>query len=492
MAAAAPAAAAPVHVPKPDRAAFEKKENELKAEIESLKAKRERLNARIDAFRKNQDTNKGKVTEARNLFNELRGVQQKIKEERNALLAIRDATRAQADKLTEAAKGERSKLRFGSLEEVERRLAELEERHATTSLSLREEKDLIKEIETLSAQKRQMSVAVELASKANAARATLNSGELKTSIDALTVVLKAATEKLNEAYENLKGMEGNKDPSAKDAYPNLIKERNDTNDLTTEKFEALKKLRDDFYAADKAFHAHMEEVRRVRYEKQRQEREEREKRLAEGEEAALAATTAEVDPDMANYSPWAAELAECDNLIKYLINLKPKNTAEERRKAQEAEKLEKERKEKALAQFVAAEKVKMKAEEEDGYGALAKKGNKKNTKQAAAVEETDKPLYFPLATLDIFRKYDIPTPATTADLDAAIFAAEAKRRYYESAPAPAKAAPAAVGGVSAGAAIVTPYGKAVVSSIRGDGCIVCKMTGFEATAYLQKDQVKTA
>lgn len=501
-------------VPKPDRAAFEKEETKLKNEIEALKTKREKLNAKIENHRLTDAAGKNKYQDVKQVFNDLLTAQKRIKEERAALIAERDAARAIADKLSEEAKVQKSKVKFGSLDDIQRKIDNLETRMHSGNMNLREEKETIREIELLGQQKRQLSATADVVARAEKARddAKNKDNELRSRIDALSVLLKDASEHLNNAYENKKAMETEKE-SKKDAYPTMVADRNAANDMMNKKYADLKKLRDDFYTADKAFKAYLDESKRIKYEQQRLEREEREKKLAEeaaAREAGIAVEstvsgTLPLDKDLINYSPYAAELTECENMIKYLQNLRPKNTAEERRKQLEAQKEAEQRKEKALANFMQGAKVTVvkKDEDDESWGSLSKNNNKgkKNTTAAAAPvveEEKERILSFNLPTMEILTKYGVPVPATSADLDVAIAAVEKKKKYYESAPAPVKAAPVTsttttstkTSGVSVGANVKTPYGNAVISSIRTDGFYVCKMTGFEATAYLQKDQLR--
>jgi uncharacterized coiled-coil DUF342 family protein len=106
---------------------------------------------------------------------------------------------------TEELKELRGKFKFGSVDDIDRRLSTLQLRQATESMSLKEERELIREIETLRAQRGQYGKVADLVSRSDDAWSAAREAGKSTSerIAALSESLKPISIKLNEAYEVL-------------------------------------------------------------------------------------------------------------------------------------------------------------------------------------------------------------------------------------------------------------------------------------------------
>lgn len=443
-----------------------------------------------------------------------------MKDRRSALLAERDAARAVSDKLQAEAKNLRSKVKVTNTDEIERRLRQLEDRQSTSIMTLREEKDTIKEIESLSAQRKHLQVANDAVAKSEAAReaAKKKNDELSSTINTLGEQVRAATEKLNEAFTALEALQKQRG-EMRTKMTDLMKERDEAREKANEKYAALKTLKDEHYAAVRAYGEWVEEQKRQRYIKEQEERAERERKAVEAVAAAVAAgetpeaTAAAsgagkaknadpLDDELSEYHPWAETLAECDRLIAFLEHQQGQSS-----------------KARAPAASAAVTFKGIKGKEEDDEFASMRKGKAKGKQQAASEAKRAAPLSFDLAFIETLSKLDLLPPTTTSDLPTCIDAVRAKRKFYETAPPPAKAAPAAAepskkgfgrsGAMAAssssepatsgaaataaspslvaGAIVRTPYGSAEVQEVRGDGFVVVGLP--HGTGYLQVNQI---
>ena len=70
-------------------------------------------------------------------------------DEKRAIRAQLDMLKAQGDKLVKDKKDAKSSIRFNSVEEIDAEIKKLQRRQETTSMSLTDEKKLIKELDAL-------------------------------------------------------------------------------------------------------------------------------------------------------------------------------------------------------------------------------------------------------------------------------------------------------------------------------------------------------
>mmetsp|Transcript_3951 Transcript_3951/g.8501 ORF Transcript_3951/g.8501 Transcript_3951/m.8501 type:complete len:554 (-) Transcript_3951:455-2116(-) len=138
-------------VEKPDRATHESKLNELNASFEQLKKDKDKVQQKIEAaMTSGKNTEIGKAKEAMLAFRQKKG---KLIDEKRAIRAELDELKKAADKLVADKKEAKSSVRFNSVEEIDAEIKRLQKRQETTSMSLSEEKRLIKEMDSLMASK---------------------------------------------------------------------------------------------------------------------------------------------------------------------------------------------------------------------------------------------------------------------------------------------------------------------------------------------------
>ena len=140
-------------VDRPDKAAHEKALQDLTDAIDKLKADRTKMQEKIDAAMTGSDGKSG-MQETRNKLQELKQKKQALIEEKKAMRAEMDAARTETDKLIKDKKDAKSNLKFNSLADIDKEIAKLMKLQETTSMSLNEEKKLIKEVDALKASKK--------------------------------------------------------------------------------------------------------------------------------------------------------------------------------------------------------------------------------------------------------------------------------------------------------------------------------------------------
>lgn len=179
-----------------DRPSKEKHDAEvarISDEMKALEAKRALVTKKIDEAKEvNKDSPLGA---ARAEFNELRAIKAKINLEKKVILDRKDELKAVTENLINAHKNAKGAIRYTKLEDIEKRVSDLRRRQETTSMSLTEEKKLIKEIEELVSSKKLVS---QLATKeVDITNSKLASKDLQGAIKDVYAKLKDVDQKLD-------------------------------------------------------------------------------------------------------------------------------------------------------------------------------------------------------------------------------------------------------------------------------------------------------
>ena len=375
-------------------------------------------------------------------------------DERNAIrkeLMALDATR---ERLREQAGAMKSKLRFTSVDAVEKETARLEDAIAHTTVSLNEEKKMVAQIKELGKSKELVRAYAEAQGKISG-----DDGNRKAIIDRL----KAKDGEIDAVKAEQTTLRGEltatkkKEDKAVSDVPKLSEERGalyESIKANREKIRALrdehKKKEDAYYERERLWRAYL------RVEKQKQWEAGLEERAAR--EAAKKQWALENAPE-----PFEAEVTAAEQLIAYLAKW---DTGEsEAKKAEEAARAAAEEaraaaaraaEEKAEAAFAGMSISTKKAPDENmfglssGTGARGKKGKKFGKKSAASRDpdgggsgsgsgsgsaksrepKTSTRLQIPFDAYGGFAKLSIVVPTMTGDVPATVAALRAKKAEF--------------------------------------------------------------
>jgi len=315
-------------VNKPDKEEHDKSILEVDAGIDKLRADKDKVQERIEVFMNGlKSSEMGKE----------RSAIQELKREKKALIdgkkTIRDRlskAKSTTDKLSRDQKQTKQGVKFTSVKDIEDEIRRLERRQQTTSMSLGEEKKLIKEIQTLNASK---SLVSQLKAKETNIqdvwdqRKALNA-ELVAKDKEIDAVQELITRK-NTSMDAINAKESDN----KDNKQKLFDERDVLKEAIDAKFKEKDALRSEFREANNNWYNFKRALgaqRRIRNEEEKKERETREKEwLKQKEEEELKKV------------PYEEEMALCDYLADFLTKTyltdPKKNThqiaVEERKKA---------------------------------------------------------------------------------------------------------------------------------------------------------------
>lgn len=293
-------------VDKPNKAEHDAAVTELTNTFEALKEERRKLQEEIDA-KMNDPASKSALTDLRAQMNELKTKRNALIAEKKAMRDQMDANKNQTDKLIKDKKDTRSNIKFQSIDEINKQIAKLQHQQETTTMSLTEEKKLIKEMDALMASKSlvaNLQTADGALDQARAERKTLSER-----LSAKDKEIDAVTKETDGVMAKIKAI-NEKDSTKRDAIKELFTKRDALRAQTTETLKKKDAIRDEYREKNNAWYNYQRAVRakkKLEWEADKKKREE--------EEAAYQAI---LDAEEAKKIPYEAEQALCDYLADYL------------------------------------------------------------------------------------------------------------------------------------------------------------------------------
>lgn len=237
----------------------------------------------------------------------LKKQKQKLIEEKKAIRSQLDTLKAAGDKLAKDRKDTRSAVRFGTIEEINNEIKKLQKRQETTSMSLNEEKKLVREMDALMASKDKIK---DLKSKeldfegVKAKRTAINNSikakdkeidAVSKEMDGVGSKIKALSEKQTDKRSVLDGFFKERDRLNKEIKA-VLKEKDGIRD-------AFREVNNTWYNAQRAVKARQ----KIEYEAEKKKREEEHQ-----------AYLKKVEEEEAKKIPYEAEQGLCDYLADYL------------------------------------------------------------------------------------------------------------------------------------------------------------------------------
>lgn len=292
-------------VEKPDKVNLDKQVNAFSAEFEKLKVARNKIQEQIEeAMGAGKNTEMGKAKDA---MQGLKSKKNKMIEEKRAIRAKLDALKSQGDKLQKDKKDAKSNVRFNTAEEIDKEIAKLQRLQETTSMSLNEEKKLIKEMDALKASKDKIK---DVESK------DLGLADVKQQRSIITDLIKAkdkeidaVTKEMDEIGATIKKL-AEKETDKKSSLDELFKERDKLRKDISVVLKQKDTVRDEFRKQHDVWWDYQRAIkaqRKIQYEEERKKREE--------EKAAYDKLKEEEELKKV---PYEEEQGLCDYLADYL------------------------------------------------------------------------------------------------------------------------------------------------------------------------------
>jgi len=408
-------------VPKPDEAAFKAKVDEINAEIKRLNDQVAEIRNKIDEASNQRSGQQGVLNEARTIMQQLKAERQGVKDEMQAIINARNAARDVLDKAMAQNRQMRSELKYTSIDEINAAITRLERQQNTTSMSLSEEKKLIKEMEALKQSKKMVAQYSEQSGSLASSRETANS--FNASINEKQAEIKEINERIQAQWKVLESM-GKDNDEHKNAVPALIEERNAIRGQIDEQYDALRALRAEHKAANDEYYGYLREQKRLRAEKKKAEYEAR--------QAEIKARQAALEAEEAAKIPYEEEMALCDFLVKYLED----NFVNKDKDGEDAPQTNGPGQPSQLESDGMVLKA-LKRDDDDGFGIMlggggGKKKGKKGKKGKKKKESEG--ITHALDTLESFSMLSLDPPVVKSTVPASIEAIKAKKKWYSEQP----------------------------------------------------------
>lgn len=384
---------------------------DLTAAMDALKEERRKVQEKIDQAMQDPAGKSG-FQAAKAKFNDLLSQKNALINQKKALREQMDKVKNQTDKLIKDKKDTRSSIKFGSLEEIEKEIKKLQRKQETTTMSLTEEKKLIKEVEALQSSKRFVSQLADKDGALDGAKEQRKSIKDQITakdkeIDAVSKELDAAKAAKDAFYET-----NNK---KRDSVQEFFKKRDELKKQMGEKIKEKDSLRDTFREKNNAWYNYQRAVRaqkKIQYEEEKKKRDEEK-----------AAYLAKIEAEEAKKIPYEAEQALCEFLADFLERTYLNKTSE----TKEAKKDIVEVKDDPFAGF------KPKKKDDDieyfGKGKGKKKRNRQSKKQDASGPFT--------LSVDMFEQFGFLslTPPTSVDqVEKSVKELRDKKEWYKQQP----------------------------------------------------------
>lgn len=398
---------------KPDKTAHEAALAELTASIDAIKEDKRKIQQEIDG-KMTDPASKASLQELRAKMTEHKQKKTSLIEQKKSMRAQIEANKSQTDKLIKDKKDTRSNMKFQSLEEIEKEIKKLQRKQETTTMSLNEEKRLIKEMDGLLASKSHVASLKSADGALDSVRAERKN--LSEQLSLKDKEIDAESKEIDEIMTKIREI-NDKDSTKRDAIKGLFQKRDELKAAMGVKLKEKDALRDEYreksnawYNAQRALRAQ----RKMEYEKEKEKREEEK-----------AAYLAKLEAEELKKAPYEEEQALCEYLAGYLertyLTGKSGDDAGGKKDSVVAVKDD---------PFAGMKPVKKETEEYFGKGKGKKKRDRSSKKQDAA----GGPFKLSVDTFGQFGLLNLNPPTSVEQVAASVKELREKKEWYKNQP----------------------------------------------------------
>ncbi|CAA9989153.1 conserved Plasmodium protein, unknown function [Plasmodium knowlesi strain H] len=313
-----------ITVEKPDFDAYNEKLGSISESIDQVKKKIENLQKEIKVANKGKEEfNKKK----KDIVTRIDGVQEeidKLENERRKILDEMDKKQKHKKELRVNAQNMKKQIGFHNEEDIEKKIKEIENKLMTSTISIKEEKLLINQIQALNKNKPLLSSYSKMENEAS-------------KYDDETIVpLKSRMDSIREQINKLRNEKKNERNKLKDLQNSYQEKNNKLNELNNLRDSYSKKM-NTYFIERRNLTVEMEEKRQqyrsykmnLLQAKQQKLKEDRERKNLEIEKESLEKELEDID-----LLPYREELALIENMLVYLKKIQEETKLEEAKKQQ--------------------------------------------------------------------------------------------------------------------------------------------------------------
>lgn len=401
-------------VEQPDKAAFDAQTKVITDSVNELQDKLKSLSAQIGERSTGKDEFfQQKATLRDQIMTESDAIGTLMKNKDDIIKSMKDskeAVRANKNELGNM----RKKLGFNSTDEIDDRIATIEFKLWTESLTLKEEKKLLEEIKMLKKDKpkiaeynsKEAQVSVQMENSAAAA------GDTRERLTILNEMISGHRDRKKELNEQLTALIQSRNEQMGD-MPELFTQRDTLNQEIRALIQNRDKLRTEYKDKERAYYEYLREQRELRQEKARADRDKWNK---EREQEQRRRKVEKLDEQ-----PHTQEITLLEQTIKFCKSFQPKEDATiEEKKETSYDNPE--------THVVLVSKH---SREEEFYFAPTKKGKAaRAAKKKGGDGSSAKAIKHNAETFKLFANLNLNAPITTDDIPATLEQLEAKMAYY--------------------------------------------------------------
>jgi len=394
------------HVPKPDKAAMEKRTDAITEEIEELKKKKEALTEKINS-------SKGGKDEFFRQKSEISAKISQFKEKIDALHAQKDelskgVNKEKADKsaAVQDVKKLKASIGFKSEEEMDKRLQDIEYRLQTETIQLKEEKALLKEMQEL---KRNRPKVGQINKLEEGLAARDPGSNVKETLQTINEQIRMWMQEKAKVLDERKALEEAYDGKLGDN--SAYEERNKFNEKIREKQDERNKIRDAFREEEREFRELMNKKRQEQQEWYAAERESKQKEW-EGRNR-------QKKVEKLDEQPFVTEITLLEQTIKFCKSLTSGKDVEKKEEKKDIE-----------HNNMDGLQVLSKKDERDEFWFEPTKA-KKNKGSKPKGKEASKPIKHNAVTFKLFDQLKLDAPITLDDIPPTLEKLEAELVKFE-------------------------------------------------------------
>jgi len=392
----------------PDRTAFDEKIGAVQAEIEKMQKEQSALTAKINQRSGGSDEYHAKRAELRSQLDEYSGKMNTLQEQKENILKSMGDKRQEGQQMKQQVQAMKKTIGFSSEQEIDQRIADIQFKMWTESITLKEEKKYLQEIQELKRNKPKVDQVKKMENNLENFDTGVSLKEKLTVINEEMAKWRDAKRKVQEMVSEL--VEKRKDQVGD--TPQLRTERDEIGKKIQEKIKEKNELRDEFKKAEKEYYAALAEVRQARAEKAR---EEREKKRAEFEQRQRVKKAEQLDTQ-----PYLSEITLLEQTISFCKSL-----------TQTKDNVQNEEKKEIAHNNPENTQVLLKKEDRDEFYFVPTKSKKGKSKKGAKGESGgSKPIKHNAETFRLFDQLKLDAPITTDDIPETLENLESQLKEY--------------------------------------------------------------
>jgi len=395
-------------VEQPDRQALDDALNKISEKISELQMKTAELSTKIAERSGGKDDFVAKKSELRGKLDELSGkINSLIGRKGELQTAIGDKRQEGVEMRSQLNKMKKS-IGFTSETEIDERIASLEFKLWTDTISLKEEKEMLKEMQELRRNRPKVSQVNRMEDSLQNRDSGRSYKEQIEVINQQVAVFKEAKKQVNEEFSAL--MDGRKEQMGD--LPKIFEQRDELNKQIQELIKERNVVKDDFRQKEREYNAYKNELRNARMEKIAEERSAREAEFAKARRLKMA--------EKMDTQPYIQEMTLVEQTILFCKNLVASKGPEK-----EEEKKEIEHNNPDGTQVLAR-----KEDREEFYFVPTAKKKSKGKNKSSKADGASKAIKHNAATFSLFDALKVDAPITTDDIPATLEKLEAKLDDY--------------------------------------------------------------